>query len=119
MFATNKIGAHLQLSTTFLFDELPSFREALTRSSPEREQRLRDPEVRARMRREIAEPGGRAFVFIWDVVSVEAVSKPENQRLVGQSIPELAPRSARTRSTPSSTSRCRRTSRPSSRSSCR
>ncbi|MGH7820247.1 MAG: N-acyl-D-amino-acid deacylase family protein, partial [Candidatus Binatia bacterium] len=30
MFATNKIGAHLSLDSTFLFDEIPSFRETLT-----------------------------------------------------------------------------------------
>jgi N-acyl-D-aspartate/D-glutamate deacylase len=90
MFATNKSGAHLQLSTTFLFDELPSFREALTQPSPERERRLRDPEVRARMRREIAEPGDRAFVFIWDVVSLEVARDRANARFVGRSIPEIA-----------------------------
>ncbi|HZR81110.1 MAG TPA: amidohydrolase family protein [Candidatus Binatia bacterium] len=90
MFATNKIGAHLQLSTTFLFDELPSFREALTQSPPERVRRLRDPAVRNRMRREIADPTGRAFVFIWDVVSVEAVRDGANERWLGKSIPELA-----------------------------
>ena len=36
---------------TFLFDEMPSFRETLTLPSPERERRLRDPALRERMRR--------------------------------------------------------------------
>ncbi|MGH7858553.1 MAG: N-acyl-D-amino-acid deacylase family protein, partial [Candidatus Binatia bacterium] len=90
MFATNKIGAHLSLDTTFLFDEMPSFRETLTLPSPERARRLRDPAVRERMRHELADPTGRAFVFTWNVVSVEAVREPEHRAWVGRTIADLA-----------------------------
>ena len=68
MFAVNELGAHFSLDTTFLFDEMPTFREALCLRSPGREQRLRDPAVRARMLEELANPAGRAFVFVWQVV---------------------------------------------------
>jgi N-acyl-D-aspartate/D-glutamate deacylase len=90
MFSTNRIGAHLALGTTFLFDELPSFRDALTQPSPERERRLRDPAVRARMREELADPTGRAFVFIWEVMVVESVRDEAHRDWIGKSIPQLA-----------------------------
>ena len=35
------------------------------------------------MRKEIADPTGRSFVFVWQVVAVETVSRPEHDALVG------------------------------------
>jgi N-acyl-D-aspartate/D-glutamate deacylase len=90
MFATNRQGAHFALATTFLFDELASFRDSLTLASPEREQRLRDHAVRDRMRAEIADPAGRAFVFVWEVVTVDSVRDPEHQHWVGRTVTDLA-----------------------------
>src|SRR5262245_50418742 len=90
MFSTNKIGAHLALDSTFLFDELPSFRETLTLPGRERGRRLRDPAVRERMRRELGDPTGRAFVFTWNVMSVEAVCDPSHAAWVGRTIADLA-----------------------------
>ncbi len=90
MFATNRQGAHFALGTTFLFDEMPSFRESLTLTSPERERRLRDPAVRDQMRKEIADPTGRAFVFIWEVVRVEVVADPAHASWVDQTVASLA-----------------------------
>jgi len=90
MFACNKIAAHMSLATTFLFDEMASFREALTQPSPERERRLRDRTVRDRMRAELADPAGRAFSFVWQVVFVEAVRDPQNRRYIGKSVAEIA-----------------------------
>ena len=89
MLATNRLGAHLTLGSTFLFDELPSFRETLTLPDPERMRRLRDPALRARMRRELADPTGRAFVFVWDVVRVEAVRDAEHRAWIGRTVPDL------------------------------
>jgi N-acyl-D-aspartate/D-glutamate deacylase len=90
MFASNRQGAHFQLGTTFLFDEMPSFRDSLTRPSPEREARLRDPAVRAQMRTEIADPTGRSFVFVWEVITVESVARPEHEQYVGTSVADVA-----------------------------
>jgi len=90
MLATNRLGAHLTLGSTFLFDELPSFRETLTLPVGERDRRLRDPALRERMRRELADPTGRAFVFVWEVVRVEAVRDPAHRGWIGRSVPELA-----------------------------
>jgi N-acyl-D-aspartate/D-glutamate deacylase len=40
MFAVNELGAHFSLDTTFLFDEMPTWRETLCLPPPERTRRL-------------------------------------------------------------------------------
>jgi N-acyl-D-aspartate/D-glutamate deacylase len=90
MFASNRQGAHFSLDSTFLFDELPSFRATLTLPSPQREARLRDPAVRDQMRGELADPTGRSFVFVWEVLRVERVSQAEHEWWVGQSVTDVA-----------------------------
>ena len=73
MFAANRQSVHFALGSTFLFDEMPSFRDTLTLASPERERRLRDPALRDQMRTELADPRGRSFVFAWESLRVESV----------------------------------------------
>jgi len=90
MFASNRQGAHFSLGSTFLFDEMPSFRDTLTLPSPERAARLRDPSVREQMRTELADPSGRSFVFVWQVLRVETVHKHENERWLDRSVTEIA-----------------------------
>jgi N-acyl-D-aspartate/D-glutamate deacylase len=90
MFASNRQGAHFSLGSTFLFDEMPSFRDSLTLPGPAREERLRDPAVRDRMRAEIADPRGRSFVFVWQVLKVEQVVKAHNKRWVDKSVHDIA-----------------------------
>ena len=90
MFPTNKLGAHFALDTTFLFDEMPSFRAALTLPPAERARALRDPAVRERMRAELADPTGRAFVFIWQICMIEAVRDAAHAGWVGRSVSDLA-----------------------------
>jgi N-acyl-D-aspartate/D-glutamate deacylase len=90
MFPTNKLGAHFALDTTFLFDEMPSFRAALTLPPADRARALRDPAVREQMRAELADPTGRAFVFIWQICVVESVRDAEHAGWVGRSVSELA-----------------------------
>ncbi len=90
MFASNRQGAHFQLGTTFLFDEMPSFRDTLTLPGAQRDAHLRDPAVRDQMRREIADPTGRAFVFVWSVLRVETVRRDHNRRWLDRSVTEIA-----------------------------
>ena len=90
MFASNRQGAHFSLGSTFLFDEMPSFRETLTLGSPARGERLRDPALRDRMRTEIADPTGRSFVFVWQVLRVETVEHERNRRYLDKSVTEVA-----------------------------
>ena len=90
MFPTNKLSAHFALASTFLFDEMPSFRAALTLPLGERDRRLRDPAVREQMRAELADPTGRAFVFVWQIVVVESVRDAAHASWVGRSVSALA-----------------------------
>jgi N-acyl-D-aspartate/D-glutamate deacylase len=90
MFAANRQGVHFALGSTFLFDEMASFRDTLTLPSPAREERLRDPTLRDQMRAELADARGRSFVFTWDALRVESVARPEHSRYVDRSVRELA-----------------------------
>jgi len=90
MFASNRQGAHFQLGSTFLFDEMPSFRSTLTLPPAERAERLRDPALRAQMRTELADPTGRSFVVPWSVLRVESVRHERNRRFVDRSVTEVA-----------------------------
>jgi N-acyl-D-amino-acid deacylase len=90
MFASNRQGAHFSLGSTFLFDEMPSFRDTLTLPAAQRDARLRDPEIRSQMRTEIADPTGRSIVFVWQVLRVETVAKPANEKWIGSSVTEIA-----------------------------
>jgi N-acyl-D-amino-acid deacylase len=42
------------------------------------------------MRAELADPTGRAFVFVWDVVRVEEVRNAAHATFVGRTVPEVA-----------------------------
>jgi N-acyl-D-aspartate/D-glutamate deacylase len=90
MFAVNELGAHFSLDTTFLFDEMPTWRQTLCLPEPERARQLADPAVRERLLVELADPSGRAFVFVWQVVFVEAVMRPEHERWVGKHVADVA-----------------------------
>ena len=89
-FTTNRLELHLKLADTFVFDEMPAWRESLTLPEPERSQQLRDPARRALLRREWETPGKRAGSFDWDGLEVEAVADPAHQKWVGYSVAELA-----------------------------
>jgi N-acyl-D-aspartate/D-glutamate deacylase len=89
MFTTNRLELHLKLADTFVFDEMPAWREALTRPEPERSRGLRDARVRARLRAEF-EAAGRAVSFAWDGLEVEAVRDEANRAWIGRSAAELA-----------------------------
>ena len=90
MFASNRQGAHFSLDSTFLFDEMPSFRDTLTLPPAARAERLRDPALRARMRAEIADPKGRSFVFVWQVLRVETVEHDRNRKWLDKTVTEVA-----------------------------
>ncbi|HVM95065.1 MAG TPA: amidohydrolase family protein, partial [Candidatus Acidoferrales bacterium] len=89
-FATNELGLHLKLVDTFVFDEMPAWREALTQPEPERSRRLRDRDTRARMRAEFDDLLTRSVSFGWDVLAVEAVSDAEHKEWIGKTVVELA-----------------------------
>src|SRR5262245_65653051 len=59
-FTTNELGLHLKLADTFIFDEMPAWRAALTAAEPERSRRLRDDGMRDRLAAEFGESGRAA-----------------------------------------------------------
>jgi hypothetical protein len=42
------------------------------------------------MRKEIADPTGRSFVFVWQVLRVETVEHERNRRYLDKSVTEVA-----------------------------
>jgi len=88
MFAAGRQAAFFALGSTFLFDELPAFRETLTLPGPERVRRLRDPAVRARLRQDLA--NARSFAPRWPICRVEAVRDAAHEAWLGRSVSELA-----------------------------
>ncbi len=88
-FTTNELGLHLKLADTFVFDEMPAWRAALTAAEPERSRRLRDPAVRDRLAAEFEE-SGRAASFSWDVLAVETVRDARNAGWLGKTVVALA-----------------------------
>ena len=89
-FTTNKLELHLKLSDTFVFDEMPCWREVLTSPEPRRSEQLRDPATRAELRAEWEDPEVRAVAFDLGDLIVEAVNRPEHEPLVGQCLREIA-----------------------------
>ncbi len=90
MFTTNALGAHMRLADTFMLDEMPAWRAALTKPEPARCEALRDPAVRAELRREWESPDGRAVSFDWADLVVEAVRDEAHADWIGKSVTELA-----------------------------
>jgi len=88
-FTTNKLELHLKLADTFVFDELPLWREVLTTPEPERSKRLGDPEWRRRLQAEWEDDEARAVSFDLGDLEVERVRDQANAGWVGHSVAEL------------------------------
>lgn len=89
-FTTNRLELHLKLADTFVFDEMPTWRETLTMAEPERSRRLADPATRARLQAEWDDQQGRAVAFDLADLEVEAVRDSAHGAWVGRTIAELA-----------------------------
>jgi N-acyl-D-aspartate/D-glutamate deacylase len=90
MFTTNALSLHLRLSDTFVFDEMPAWREALTRPEPDRMRMLRDPAVRERLKVEWDDSSGRAVSFEWADLYIEVVRDETNAALLDRNVAEIA-----------------------------
>jgi N-acyl-D-aspartate/D-glutamate deacylase len=89
MYSTQLGGAYFSLDTTFLFDDMPAFREPLLLPEGERTAALRDAGVRARMRKELQGPPMPAFPLNFAITTVYAVGDPAFSAWVGCSVAEL------------------------------
>jgi N-acyl-D-aspartate/D-glutamate deacylase len=85
--ATQQLQVFFALADTFLFDEMPAFRDTLTLPPEEREQRLFDNRVRDRMREQWADTKSRHIVFGWDAIKVARAD--DHPEWVGMRVPEL------------------------------
>jgi hypothetical protein len=110
-FTTNRLELHLKLADTFVFDEMPAWRDVLTTPEPERARRLADPAWRAKLQHEWDDDEVRAVAFDLGDLEVEAVRDREHAGWVGRTIVELCAERGTGKRTPSSTCPSQRTSR--------
>ena len=89
MYAAHRGGAYFTLDTTFLFDDMPTWREVLVQSEPARSNALRDPAVRARMQAEVVGPPSPSFPLNFAITTVDAVHEPEHAAWVGRTVEDL------------------------------
>ena len=89
-FAANHQGAHFSLDSTFLFDEYDTMRSCLTSPAGRREEMLRDPGVRDKLRIELADWEGKSFLFVPQVMRFEVVHRPEHECYVDRTVSEVA-----------------------------
>ena len=87
-FSTQKLSLHLRLDDTFVFDEMPVWRDALTLPLEQACEALRDPALRDRMRHDIATIARTAPVSL-ESLEVEYVKDPANEPLLGKTVEEL------------------------------
>jgi len=85
--STQQLQVFFALADTFLFDEMPAFRDTLTLPADERTRRLADPVVRDAMRAQWADTSNRAVVFRWEAIKVARAD--EHPDWVGRRVPEL------------------------------
>jgi N-acyl-D-aspartate/D-glutamate deacylase len=90
MASINKLEAHLRLCDTFLFDEIPIWRDVLCLPEARRMAELRDPITRKKMAEELADSARRAFTMDVAALLVEEATQPSNAHLVGRSIEDIA-----------------------------
>jgi N-acyl-D-aspartate/D-glutamate deacylase len=90
MCSVNKLEAHLRLCDTFLFDEIPIWREILCLPDPQRLAALRDPGTRKRMAEELADSARRAFTIDVAALRVEEATDPANAPLVGRLVRDIS-----------------------------
>jgi N-acyl-D-aspartate/D-glutamate deacylase len=89
-FATNRGGLHVKLSDTFVFDDMPKWREVLCLAEPARSEQLRDPAIRDLLEDEFASDAGKSIGATWENLAVEKVVDEANEGKVGKTIAELA-----------------------------
>jgi N-acyl-D-aspartate/D-glutamate deacylase len=88
-FTSQRLGLHLRLADTFVFDEMPAWLGALQGPIAERCRKLSDRALRDRLRHELVSVQ-RAAPFPIEVLEVEHVRDAQNRAWVGKSASELA-----------------------------
>jgi len=94
-FATNRGGLHVKLADTFVFDDMPAWREVMCLPEPARSEALAKADVRQRLAADIESGAGKAIGLAWQNLEVEQVRDAKNSALVGKLVSELAEEAGR------------------------
>jgi N-acyl-D-aspartate/D-glutamate deacylase len=81
---------HFALKNAQVFDEFPTWKALMFLPEAARKEAFKDPETRKKLRADLADPRPTNFHRRWDIVRVEKVVKPENQKYVGKTVEEMA-----------------------------
>ncbi|HEU4343086.1 MAG TPA: amidohydrolase family protein [Candidatus Binatia bacterium] len=81
---------HFTLKNCQVFDEFPTWKNLMFAPEAVRKQAFADPETRQKLRADLADPRPTNFHRRWDIVRVEKVVKPENQKYAGKSVADVA-----------------------------
>jgi N-acyl-D-aspartate/D-glutamate deacylase len=81
---------HFELKNCQVFDEFPTWKNLMFLPVEVRKQAFADPGTRQKLRADLADPRPTNFHRRWDILRVERVVKPENQKYNGKNIAELA-----------------------------
>jgi len=88
-FTSQRLGLHLRLADTFIFDEMPAWLGALQGPIAERCRKLADPALRDQLRHELATVQ-RTAPFPIEILEVEHVRDENHCAWIGRSSTELA-----------------------------
>ena len=77
------------LKNTQVFDEFPTWKRVMCLPLDARRQALADPETRRKFREDFTIPRQTLFHRRWDLVKVEKLIKPENQKYAGKSAADV------------------------------
>ena len=81
---------HFALKNTQAFDEFPAWKSVMFLPEDARKQALADPATRQKLRVALTDPRPTNFHRRWDLVMVEKVVKPENEKYAGKSVAQVA-----------------------------
>jgi N-acyl-D-aspartate/D-glutamate deacylase len=84
------IATHFSLAEYNLFDDMPNWVQPLVGTPEERAAKLRKPEVRAAMKKDIAECTATIFHKNWNKVKILEVHEERNRKYEGLSVAQLA-----------------------------
>ena len=90
MLVVNPKGVFFSFDNTFLFDEYDRWREVLVLPQEERTRQLADPDVRAALGANLADPSAGSLAFSWDEVRVATPRDASNAGLADRTIEEIA-----------------------------
>jgi N-acyl-D-amino-acid deacylase len=80
---------HFELKNCQVFDEFPTWKNLMFLPVEVRKQAFADGETRQKLRADLANPAPTNFHRNWNIVRVEKVVKPENEKYNGKTIAEV------------------------------